>query len=72
MQESKIMSRICHKHVCRLKEMLLVNKRLYIVMEHCERGDLADYLKSHIELSPLKVWRIVIQICLALDKIHAQ
>ena len=38
------MSQICHKHVCKHKEMLVIQNKLYIVMEYCEKGDLSEYL----------------------------
>ena len=58
------MARICHKHVCRHKEMFQDARKLYIVMEYCEKGDLAEYLKTtRVELAPAKVWRIFIQMC---------
>ena len=44
--------------------MVACRNKLYIVMEYCDRGDLAEYLlRSYVELNEIKVWRVFIQTC---------
>ena len=44
LQEGKIMSKIYHKHICRYFDTLVQNKKLYTVMEYCDKGDLSAFL----------------------------
>ncbi len=44
-------------------------------MEYCEKGDLNEYLKRlgpHFNVPEWRVWKLLIQMCLALDYIHSQ
>jgi NIMA (never in mitosis gene a)-related kinase 1/4/5 len=47
-------------------------------MEYCEKGDLSDYMRRvnssggvKLEIPEWKVWRFLIQLCLALDHLHS-
>ena len=40
MEEGKLMSKVNHKHICRYFDTLVQKKKLYIVMEYCDKGDL--------------------------------
>ena len=80
------MSRVSHRHVCKYVDSFITHgNKLNLIMEYCEQGDLEQYLKrakdmrmqNHpvlgsgiYELGEAKVWRIFIQICLALEFIH--
>ena len=49
--------------------MFVDANKLYIVMDYCEKGDLAQYLErqnSSLVLGEQRIWKIFIQICLAL------
>ena len=44
LQEGKIMSKVNYKYICRYYDTIIQKKRLYIVMEYCEKGDLGLFL----------------------------
>lgn len=61
--ESKIMSQVNHKHICRHREMFVEQSKLYIVMDYCEKGDLAQYLERQnlsLTLGESRIWKIFI------------
>ena len=78
------MSRVSHRHVCKYVDSFITDgNKLNLIMEYCDQGDLEQYLKRAkkmrmqlnpnggiYELGESKVWRIFIQICLALEFIH--
>jgi len=40
-----LMQRILHKNIVRYRDCFLDKEYLYLVMEYCDKGDLAQYLK---------------------------
>lgn len=39
------MSNISHQHICKyIDSFIAKGNKLYLIMEYCERGDLAQYL----------------------------
>jgi serine/threonine protein kinase len=51
-QEQQLMSNIKHRHICKYIDSLIANgNRLYLVMEYCERGDLAQYLARYRDMA---------------------
>ena len=85
-----------HRYICKYIDSFTTNaNKLYLIMEYCDRGDLAQYLSriksmaqgplvsanhlnkqqhkqpmSWTEIGEARVWRIFLQICLALEVIH--
>jgi serine/threonine protein kinase len=80
-QEMQIMSVIPqHKNIIQLVDSFTLGPKFYLVMEYCDRGDLSDYIRRSVTPAPMmrieipeyKIWRLFIQICLALDHIHSE
>ena len=45
-QESKLMSGVSHRHICRyIDSFVSAGNKLCLIMEYCDRGDLAQYLQ---------------------------
>lgn len=45
-----------------------------LIIEYCEKGDLANYLQrvgSHMVLAESRIWRVIIQLCVALEELHS-
>ncbi len=42
-------------------------------MEYCDKGDLSEYISrfgASVDVPEYRVWKILIQVCLALECIH--
>jgi serine/threonine protein kinase len=61
----------------------VLENKLFIVMEYCDKGDLFGFLQrmqvsqempdnSLLSVGEARTWKILIQVCLALEAIHAQ
>jgi len=45
LQEKQCMSRVSHRHICKYIDSFIGSgNKLYLIMEHCEKGDLQQYL----------------------------
>lgn len=51
LKEISILSTIDHPNIIRLFEAIEMEDRLYLVLEYCEGGDLADYIRRHRRVS---------------------
>lgn len=51
LKEISILSTIDHPNIIRLFEAIETEERLYLVLEYCDGGDLADYLRRHRRVS---------------------
>ena len=69
--ECRLMSEITHRYVTKYVDSFVAEKKLYLVMEYCVKGDLADYLhRCNFWLEERRIWQFFIQICLGLEVIH--
>lgn len=61
------------EYIVQYEEAFLEQGILHIIMEYCERGDLAAYLKErgHRLLEEESIWKFLLQIGLALHWLHA-
>jgi serine/threonine protein kinase len=77
------MAKVRHKYICQYKDTIVLEKKLFIVMEYCDKGDLSSFLQrmqmsqqmsdnSLLSVGEARTWKILIQVCLALEAIHAQ
>lgn len=74
--EVNILRELRHPHIVRYYNHIIdsQSKKIYIVMEHCEGGDLRSLIKEH-ERENRKfdeefVWRTMTQLCIALKECH--
>jgi serine/threonine protein kinase len=65
--EMQIMTVIpAHQHIVKLIDSFSFGSKYHIVLEYCERGDLADYLRRTsappmmMELPEQKIWKFLI------------
>lgn len=69
----KLLKSINHPHIVKYIDSFQKESKFYIIMEYCEKGDLNDYLQRtslNFDIPEWKVWKIFIQMCLALECIH--
>eukprot|EP00667_Euglena_gracilis_P007632 EG_transcript_7706 len=76
--EVNILREFRHPHIVRYYDRVIAreSRRLYIVMEYCEGGDLAQLIKARRKAaSPLEeppIWRVLLQLSLALRECHGR
>lgn len=70
--EATIMGKLTHPFIVRYQESFIEDNTLNIVMEYCDNGDLANFLKMQNKkpLKEDKIWRLFIEICVGLEYIH--
>jgi mitosis inhibitor protein kinase SWE1 len=70
----KVLKSISHPHIVKYIDSFNTGSKFYIIMEYCDKGDLSEYLLrtgTQYDMPEWKVWRLLIQMCLALEQIHA-
>ncbi|XP_071941131.1 uncharacterized protein [Antedon mediterranea] len=75
LNEVSILARLKHKHVIRYRQAFVNNGMLCIAMEYADGGDMGVIIKRKIETKTLilehRITDWFVQICLALEYIHA-
>ena len=73
MNEVKILSKLSNQHIVKYLDSFIEKSILNIVMEHCEGGDLNNYLKVQMgrPMNETKIWSFFIQMCIGLNYLHA-
>ena len=73
LNEAKILSKIKHPSIVGFIDSFIENKKLYIVMEYAEGGDLSTFIKSrngkHFPEKQIISW--MHELCLALNHVHS-
>ncbi|XP_025417637.1 serine/threonine-protein kinase ULK3-like isoform X3 [Sipha flava] len=65
--EIGVMQKFKHKHIVQMIDFLWDRKNIYIILEHCDGGDLSTFIKNHTKL-PEKICRkFMQQLALALQ-----
>ena len=74
LNEVKILSSLENPYVVKYYDSFIERDTLNIVMEHCEGGDLSQYIKSHIgkSIPEAKIWKFFIQMCIGMNYIHSK
>ena len=77
LNEVRLLASVDHPRVVRYYDSFVDGGRLHIVMEHCERGDLARHLRRAGErgakgLAEKQVWSFLVQITLGLHYLHSK
>ena len=73
--EARLMQKIRHRNIVRYHDSFMQDNCLYLIMEYCERGDLADYIQrlgisQDMSIPEWRLWKFFIQIAVALKYIH--
>ncbi|XP_043082619.1 serine/threonine-protein kinase PLK4-like [Puntigrus tetrazona] len=75
-EESMFLSRLDHPHIVQHKEFIRVSGCLYLVLEHCEGGDLAQKIQKKrtdiMTFSENEILGWIVKICMALKYLHDQ
>ncbi|CDW73241.1 protein kinase domain containing protein [Stylonychia lemnae] len=72
-QEMSLLKAISHQHIVKYVDSFMKSSKFYIIMEYCEKGDLNDYIQrqgTNMDIPESKIWRLILQMCLALEFIH--
>jgi len=74
LNEVKILKSLENPYIVKYYDSFIERDQLNIVMEYCEGGDLAQYIKSHFgkPLNETKIWKFFIQMCIGLNYIHSK
>ncbi len=66
--EVTILSKLDHPHIVKYYDSFIEKNLLNIIMEFCEGGDLANYLKLQYgrPISETKIWKFFIEMTLGL------
>ncbi|XP_042571206.1 serine/threonine-protein kinase PLK4-like [Cyprinus carpio] len=74
--ESKFLPHLNHSHIVQHKEFIKDSDCLYLVLEHCEGGDLAQKIKNkkkeNVMFSENEILNWIVKICMALKYLHDQ
>ena len=75
MAEARMMQKIWHRNIVKYHDNFTVDGKLYLVMEYCDKGDLAQYIErlsrnAVMEMPVWRMWKFFVQMCLALHYIH--
>jgi serine/threonine protein kinase len=61
--EASLMRKVSHKYIVKYIDSFLLGEKFYIVIEHCDKGDLGNYLArlgSSIDMPEWRIWKILI------------
>ena len=77
MLEVNLLKNLDHPNIVQYKESFLTTNQLVIIMEYCEVGDLAYHIKRKVSkegelFSEMEIFNWFVQICLALEYVHAR
>ncbi len=72
LNEVKILKSLGNPYIVKYYDSFIERDQLNIIMEYCEGGDLAQYIKGHVgrQVQEAKIWKFFIQMCIGLDFIH--
>lgn len=69
-REVQILKRVDHEHIIRLNEIFETSSRMFLVMELCEGGELADELKKKGHLNESDTKNILERLASAISYLH--
>lgn len=72
LEEVSIHASIDCPYICTYKDSFIEGEKLYVIMEYCEKGDLASYLERQVGvmLNESRIWKIALQILCGLHYLH--
>lgn len=70
--EVTILSKLDHPNIVKYYDSFIDKNILAIIMEFCENGDLANFLKAQYNrpIAENKIWKYFIEMCQGLNYIH--
>ena len=69
-REVAILKRVHHEHIIQLKEVLETSKKMYLIMECCDGGELAALLKKRKNISETETRVIMLRLADAIAYLH--
>eukprot|EP00347_Sterkiella_histriomuscorum_P013090 403366059 len=73
LQEMNLLKSLSHQHIVKYVDSFTREQNFYIIMEYCEKGDLCEYISRfgvNLDIPEGRIWKIIIQMLLALEYIH--
>lgn len=70
--ESRVMSEINHKHVCKIMGEVETDANIFLVLQYAANGDLLDRLNAQGPLSEKQTRKIFKQLVLAINYLHGR
>jgi len=65
--EIGVMKKFKHKHIVQMIDFIWDYKNIYIILEHCDGGDLSSFIKQRTKLSEKICRKFLQQLALALQ-----
>ena len=74
LKETTILKGLQNPYIVKYVTHFTDRKRINIIMEYCDGGDLGGYMKKQMgrNLSESKIWKFFIQICLGVQYLHSR
>lgn len=71
-KEAELMAKLNNKYIVKFHQTFSADKKINIIMELCENGDLGLYLKKQMgrQLPESKIWKFFIEMALGLHYLH--
>ena len=69
-REVSILKRVQHEHIIQLKEVLETSKKMYLIMECCDGGELTKLLKKKSKFTELETRIIMLRLADAIAYLH--
>lgn len=70
MKEVAILCKLHNRNLIKLHDYFTEEGNIYIITEFCSKGDLSKYLATAICLPKHRIWRMIIEITLAVAYLH--
>jgi len=70
MKEVAILCKLNHRNLIKLHDYFVEDGNIYIITEYCMKGDLSQYMSTAICLPKHRIWKIIIEVTLALAYLH--
>jgi NIMA (never in mitosis gene a)-related kinase 1/4/5 len=73
-KETMIHKTLDNQYIVKYVDHFLESKKINIILEYCDGGDLGKYLKSQMgkNIKEHKIWNFFIQACLGLQYLHTR
>lgn len=70
-REASILKAFKSPYLVKYCDSIIGPNSMSIVMEYCDKGNLAEFIKSNHPISENRLWDIFLQICLGIQAIHS-